>query len=161
MLGEINTAFNSARANKRNDQFIIESVLCEADELVVQSVIPGSDEELDDVIDVDSISDADYQKLDRAMEEIIGEGLDDDEIDELLDGDDEDDMDERFNALNALIEETANLWYDDENLRHPNTARRDGTTHQPLFRPTGGIVQESKCANESVMDVKPLRSYLK
>ena len=134
MLGEINTKFNRAKADKKNDQFIVESVIGE------DEVLPGSEEELDDIVDSDSIPDDVMSKIDKAMDDVIGDGdIDDEEIDEMLD--DDDDLDDtKFSELDAYINEAANAWYDDENVHHPDTSRRNGTKGQPLFRPTGGMV---------------------
>lgn len=154
MLKSINDAYNASKNSIRADQAIVESVVEDDEE-----ILPGSDEEIDDVVDVDSIPDQIYRQVDSALDKLIGNGdIGDEEIEELLDSDEDVDEDSVSDAqidamivgdeapANAkqlteaafkVISEAANKWYDDENIGHPNTDRRDGTVHQPLFRPTG------------------------
>lgn len=127
MLNSVNAKYRKTLADAKNNEFILESVLG------VTEVMPGSDEELDDIIDVESIPDDVYSKLDKAMDKLIGtDGIEDDEIEELLDEDDDLD-DEAFNELDAVVNEAANAWYDDEGIGHPDLNRRSGTKGQPRF----------------------------
>lgn len=127
MLSGVNAQYRNKLADAKNNTFIVESVLG------VDEVLPGSDEELDDLIDVESIPSEVYAKLDKAMDNLIGDdGIDDDEIEELIDEDDDLD-DEAFEELDAVINEAANAWYDDEGIGHPDLSRRSGTKGQPKF----------------------------
>lgn len=127
MLSGVNAQYRNKLANTKNNAFIVESVLD------VDEVMPGSDEELDDLIDVESIPPEVYEKVDQALDKLIGDdGIDDDEIEELIDDDDDLD-DEAFEELDAVINEASNAWYDDEGIGHPDLNRRSGTKGQPRF----------------------------
>ena len=130
MFGAINNEFNRKKRALSNDELIAESVLS------VDEVIPGSEDEIDDQIDVDSVPDEVYRKIDSELDKIIDDpNYDDTEAEELLDGDDEDISDE---DLDAIIDEACNkCWYDDENLGHPDTGRRSTNTHQPIYKGDG------------------------
>lgn len=124
MLNGINRQFNAAKKTAAEDQFIAESVLA------VDEVIPGSEEEFDDLVDVDSVPDDVYKKVDKALDDLIGdENYDDTEVEELVDDDDIDDEE-----LDAVIDEACNAWYDNEGINHPNTDLRcPNTKPQPKF----------------------------
>lgn len=124
MLNGINRQFNAAKKTAAEDQFIAESVLA------VDEVIPGSEEEFDDLVDVDSVPDDVYKKVDKALDDLIGdENYDDTEVEELVDDDDIDDEE-----LDAVIDEACNAWYDNEGINHPNTDLRcPNTKSQPKF----------------------------
>lgn len=133
MLSGVNKQYNAELADARNNKFIIESVLG------VDEVLPGSDEELNDVIDTDSIPADVYKAIDKKMDELIGDnGIDDQEIEELIDEDDDLD-DEQFSELDALISEAANAWFDDEGIGHPDVSRRSGVKNQPKFTGTSMV----------------------
>ena len=51
MLKSINEEFNRAKQNVADDAFILEAVLD------TEEVLPGSEEEIDDVVDADSVPD--------------------------------------------------------------------------------------------------------
>lgn len=124
MLNGINRQFNAAKKTAAEDQFIAESVLA------VDEVIPGSEEEFDDLVDVDSVPDDVYKKVDKALDDLIGdENYDDTEVEELVDDDDIGDEE-----LDAVIDEACNAWYDNEGINHPNTdLRYPNTKPQPKF----------------------------
>lgn len=127
MLSGVNKKYQGELADAKNNKFIVESVLG------VDEVLPGSDEELDDLIDTESIPAEVYNKLDKELDKLIGDdGIDDQEIEELIDDDDDLD-DEQFDELNAMINECAGVWYDDEGIGHPDINRRSGTKGQPKF----------------------------
>ncbi len=134
MLGTVNSKYNSGIRDAKEDRFILESVLD------VEEVLPGSDEELDDIIDTESIPADVYARVNKAIDGIIGDGdIGDDEIEDLLDDDGEDDEDPRYAELDAVISEAANAWYDDEDIGHPNINRRNGTKDQPRFAGTAMV----------------------
>lgn len=135
MLGEINSRYMEKKNTEKADRFIMEAVLD------VEEVLPGSEDEMDDVVDVDSIPDDVYKKIDAELEKIVNDpNFNDDDIEELVDDDvDENDVDD--DAIEAIIDEACSAWYDDEGIGHPNTTKRDGGIHQPLYRPTGSVLQ--------------------
>lgn len=133
MFSTINKELTRKRNNLKAREFITESVLG------VDEVLPGSEEEFDDIVDVDSVPDEVYKKIDDALEKIVSDpNYDDTEADELLDDDiDDDDIDDA--TINAIIDEAANAWYDDENIGHPDVSRKHDTHNQPRFTATGSV----------------------
>lgn len=129
MLQGVNNAFNSGKRTAREDQFILESVLGNDDDILNEM----DDEDMDDVVDADSIPPEVMNKVDAALDKIIGNGIDDEEIDEMLDDDNDDD------AIDIAITEACGPWYDDEKIGHPNKAIRDGVKHQPRFMSKDGL----------------------
>lgn len=104
MFAAINAQFNAQKSKAKDDQFIMESVLD------VEEVLPGSEEEIDDEIDVDSVPNDVYQKVDKALDDMISSGeYDDTEAEELIDDDDLDDM-EDSPEIEAIITEAVALW---------------------------------------------------
>lgn len=99
MLEAINKQYNDEKKNASEEQFITESVL------EVEDVVPGSEEEMDDVVDVDSVPDDVYTKVDQALDKLISDkDYDDVEADELLDDDmDEDEVSDA--DLEAIMDE--------------------------------------------------------
>lgn len=84
MLGDINQKFNEEKRRAAEDQFIGEAAM------EVEEVIPGSEEEIDEVIDADSVPDETYKKVDKALDDLLSkEGYDDTEVEELVDGEGE------------------------------------------------------------------------
>lgn len=108
MFAAINAQFNAQKSQAKDDQFIMESVLD------VEEVLPGSEEEIDDEIDVDSVPNDVYQKVDKALDDMISSGeYDDTEAEELVDDDDLDDM-EDSPEIEAIITEAVALWESSE-----------------------------------------------
>ena len=127
MFASINQEFNRAKSLRRENRFLVESVLG------VDEVLPGSDDELDDVVDSDSVPEDVYKKLDAELDKIVEDpNYDDTEVDEMLD--DEDIPDEE---IEALIDETCNAWTDDPDIGHPDLARRSNIKGQPIFKVEG------------------------
>lgn len=84
MLGDINKKFNEEKKRAAEDQFIGEAAMD------VEEVIPGSEEEIDDIVDADSVPDETYKKVDKALDDLLSkEGYDDTEVEELVDGEGE------------------------------------------------------------------------
>lgn len=136
MFKSINEQYRREKKRLAENAFILESVLD------VEEVIPGSDEELDSVVDTDSVPDEAYRKVDDVLERIVtAPDYDDTEAEEMVDDDDGLEDDEELNGeLDAIIDETQGLWYDDENLGHTNISRRSsdpGATHQAVYRAEG------------------------
>lgn len=99
MLEAINKQYNNEKKNASEERFIAESVL------EVEDIVPGSEEEMDDVVDVDSVPDDVYTKVDQALDKLISDkDYDDVEADELLDDDmDEDEVSDA--DLEAIMDE--------------------------------------------------------
>ena len=139
MLQGVNNAFNSAKRAAREDQFILESVLGEDD------ILNEMDDDMDDIVDVDSVPNEVMSKVDAALDKIIGNGIDDEEIDEMLDDDIEDE-----DSIDIAITEACGAWYDCEAIGHPNKAIRDGVKHQPRFMSDEGL--DLSCDTEDEFD---------
>ncbi|MCM1230071.1 MAG: hypothetical protein NC489_08060 [Ruminococcus flavefaciens] len=106
MFGTINRLFRSEKLSLKDRRTILESVLG------IDEVLPGSDEELEDNVDVDSVPEDAYKKLDAALDKIVEDpNYDDTEAEELADEDfDEDEIDDA--DLDAVINETCGAWLD-------------------------------------------------
>ena len=139
MLQGVNNAFNSAKRAAREDQFILESVLGEDD------ILNEMDDDMEDIVDVDSVPTEVMSKVDAALDKIIGNGIDDEEIAEMLDDDIEDE-----DSIDIAITEACGAWYDDEAIGHPNKAIRDGVKHQPRFMSDEGL--DLSCDTEDEFD---------
>ena len=99
MFKTINAAYNARKRNLEENELISESVLG------VEEVIPGSDEELDSVVDTDSVPDSVYNKVDAELDKLVSDPeYDDTEAEELVDDDDLDDYVDD-NELDAVIDE--------------------------------------------------------
>lgn len=108
MFSTINKQFAAAKRSRKEDRFILESVLGEETE-----ILPGSEDELEEMIDPDSVPDDAYKKVDALLDRIVASGkYDDTEAEELLDDDiDENEIDDA--TLNMLIDEGAAEWLAD------------------------------------------------
>lgn len=112
MFAAINEQFTRAKRQASEDEFIVESVLD------VEEVLPGSEDELDDQVDVDSVPDEVYNKVDAELEKIVSApDYDDTEAEEMID--DEDITDEDLAEIDAVITEACNCWYDPEKNAPP------------------------------------------
>lgn len=125
MFQSINEEFNKAKNKLNAHRFIVESVLG------VDEVLPGSDDEMEDVVDTDSVPDDAYKKLDAELDKIIDSpDYDDTEADEMID----DDIDDE--EIEAVINEAVNYWHDPEWIGNPNVDARKGKDKfapQPKF----------------------------
>lgn len=116
MFDSINAAFNRAKNDIAEHNFIVESVLD------VEEVLPGSEEEMDDEVDVDSVPDDVYAKIDKVIDKYVSsDKYDDTEAEELVDDDDYEDVDVSDEEINAIVSEAVSLWescdeddYDDD-----------------------------------------------
>jgi len=130
MLQGLNEAFNKAKREEQENELILESVLNAEEEYLD----PEDEDDLDAEIDVDSIPPEVMNKVDSALDKIIGDGIDDETIDEMLDDDSEE------NEINVVITEACKgPWYDDEKIGHPNKDIRDGVKDQPRFMSDEGL----------------------
>lgn len=131
MLKAINDQFNAKKNSLQADQFIAESALD------VEEILPGSEEEIDDLVDVDSVPDEIYKKVDSALEKLLADkGYDDTEVEELIDEDDDIDDEEIDIAIDEAVGDEA--WEDDESIGHPDVDDQDDDPddhEQPEFDP--------------------------
>ena len=105
MFDSINAAFNRAKNDIAEHNFIVESVLD------VEEVLPGSEEEMDDEVDVDSVPDDVYAKIDKGIDKYVSsDKYDDTEAEELVDDDDYEDVDVSDEEINAIVSEAVSLW---------------------------------------------------
>ena len=112
MFDAINKQFNSAKRNAREEQFILESVMD------VEEVLPGSEEDIDDIIDSDSVPEDVYKKVDAMLDKFVDSNdYDDTEVEELLDDDDDISEDEIDAVITEAIE--GNLAEMDEGAKNP------------------------------------------
>ena len=133
MFKSINEAFNKRKADILSRERLLESVL------EVEEVMPGSEDEMDDVVDADSVPDDVYKKLDAELDKIVDDpNYDDSEIEEMIDDDDEVSDEE----IEAIMDEACNAWRDDESLGHPDTSRKSPDKHQPLFYGSTSMVDK-------------------
>ena len=105
MFGEINRRFNKAKRDAEENRFIIESTL------EVEEVLPGSEDEFDDEVDVDSVPEDVYKEIDKKLDELISKGdYDDEEIEEMVDEDDDLDDDDFDIKVEEVVNEAVNRW---------------------------------------------------
>ena len=105
MFDSINAVFNHAKDDIAEHNFIVESVLD------VEEVLPGSEEEMDDEVDVDSVPDDVYAKIDKVIDKYVSsDKYDDTEAEELVDDDDYEDVDVSDEEINAIVSEAVSLW---------------------------------------------------
>lgn len=105
VFGSINSQFDKARRDRAENEFIVESVMG------VEEVLPGSESEMEDIVDVDSVPDDVYKKIDAELDKIVGDPeYDDTEAEELVD--DDDDIDD--NEIDAVINEAVGEWLEQD-----------------------------------------------
>lgn len=104
VFGSINSDYQSAKRAIADHSLIVESVMD------VDEVLPGSDEEMDDVTDVESVPEDVYKQVDNMLDKLVSDpNYDDTEVEELVD-DDFDEGEVSDDVLNAMINETAGSW---------------------------------------------------
>ena len=147
MLEAINKQYNNEKKNASEERFIAESVL------EVEDIVPGSEEEMDDVVDVDSVPDDVYAKVDQALDKLISDkDYDDVEADELLDDDmDEDEVSDA--DLEAIMDEAVGEIHDGIPMNEVNTGAIESIQH--VFK---GYSKEAK---EHMQNAKLLQSQNK
>lgn len=104
MFNTINSKFRAEKLALKDRKTILEAVLD------VEEVLPGSEEEVEDSIDIDSVPDDAYKRLDAELDKIVSSpDYDDTEVEEMADEDfDEDDIDD--DELDAIVNETCGAW---------------------------------------------------
>ena len=104
MFKTVNKLFNSAKLSMKSRQTILEGALD------IDEILPGSDEDLEDNVDVDSVPEDAYKKLDAELDKIVDDpNYDDTEAEEMADEDfDEDSVSDE--DLDAIIDETCGAW---------------------------------------------------
>lgn len=133
MFEAINEQFSRQKRAASEDDFIVESVLD------VDEVLPGSEDEMDDQVDADSVPDEVINRIDAELEKMVSAPeYDDTEAEELVDEDDDISEDE----LDTVITEAcAACWVDDNGIGHPNRELRTGDINhqssQPLYKAPG------------------------
>lgn len=102
MFGSINSQFEAAKRGRAANAAILESVMG------VDEVLPGSDEEMEDVVDIGSVPDSAYKKVDAMLDKLVEDPkYDDTEVEELMDGEiDENEIDDE--EFNAVLDEACN-----------------------------------------------------
>lgn len=105
MLSGINKKIAAAKRAANDSALINESVLDVDDE-----IIPGSEEEIDDIVDPDSVPDDVYKTIDAELDKLVKKpGYDDVDAEELVDDDiDEDEISD--GEIDAVISEAAGQW---------------------------------------------------
>ena len=98
-ISTLNRRFDANRRWTHGRSTILESVLG------IDEVLPGSDDEMEDTVDVDSVPEDAYKKLDAALDKIVEDpDYDDTEAEELAEDDfDEDEVDD--DELDAIVDE--------------------------------------------------------
>lgn len=140
MFSEINKKIHAEKAHASELRFIMEA------SMEIEDVLPGSDQEIEDVIDVDSVPDNAMSELDKVLDKIVDDpNYDDTEISDMINGDDDGDesgVDISEDEIEAALNEAVVAWTDDENIHHPNKDRRSSADHQPIFNPEGSIINQ-------------------
>lgn len=159
MFDSINAAFNRAKNDIAEHNFIVESVLD------VEEVLPGSEEEMDDEVDVDSVPDDVYAKIDKVIDKYVSsDKYDDTEAEELVDDDDYEDVDVSDEEINAIVSEAVSLWEscdeddcdddDDEKDDDEKEKSEDDSDDNEDDEPEGDDDEEEEEAEEDLEDME-------
>ena len=99
MFPTINAEYRAAKRADADNSLILESVLD------VDETLPGSDEEMESIVDPDSVPDDVYAKIDKELDKIVEDpSYDDTEAEEMLDDDfDADDISDA--EIDAIMDE--------------------------------------------------------
>lgn len=166
MFDSINAAFNRAKNDIAEHNFIVESVLD------VEEVLPGSEEEMDDEVDVDSVPDDVYAKIDKVIDKYVSsDKYDDTEAEELVDDDDYEDVDVSDEEINAIVSEAVSLWEscdeddcdddDDEKDDDEKEKSEDDSDDDEDDEPEGDDDEEEEEAEEDLEDMEKKNSSKK
>lgn len=180
MFGDINRRVNKMKNDAREHAFMMESVL-DTDE-----VLPGSEDEMEDEVDIDSVPDDVIAAVDKYLDTVVNKpDYDDEEIEETLDDDDEDlDLDDAeidvvVTEIDKKLDESVHWWnlsegYDDGYVVNEETSEGSGEevdvmngsndyqegdhveTEEPDFETTG----EAKTAMATNEALNRMRSLL-
>lgn len=159
MFDSINAAFNRAKNDIAEHNFIVESVLD------VEEVLPGSEEEMDDEVDVDSVPDDVYAKIDKVIDKYVSsDKYDDTEAEELVDDDDYEDVDVSDEEINAIVSEAVSLWEgcdeddcdddDDEKDDDEKEKSEDDSDDNEDDEPEGDDDEDEEEAEEDLEDME-------
>lgn len=165
MFDSINAAFNRAKNDIAEHNFIVESVLD------VEEVLPGSEEEMDDEVDVDSVPDDVYAKIDKVIDKYVSsDKYDDTEAEELVDDDDYEDVDVSDEEINAIVSEAVSLWEscdeddsddDEEKDDDEKEKSEDDSDDNEDDEPEGDDDEEEEEAEEDLEDMEKKNSSKK
>lgn len=165
MFDSINAAFNHAKNDIAEHNFIVESVLD------VEEVLPGSEEEMDDEVDVDSVPDDVYAKIDKVIDKYVSsDKYDDTEAEELVDDDDYEDVDVSDEEINAIVSEAVSLWEssdeddsddDDEKDDDEKEKSEDDSDDNEDDEPEDNDDEEKEEAEEDLEDMEKKNSTKK
>lgn len=165
MFDSINAAFNRAKNDIAEHNFIVESVLD------VEEVLPGSEEEMDDEVDVDSVPDDVYAKIDKVIDKYVSsDKYDDTEAEELVDDDDYEDVDVSDEEINAIVSEAVSLWEssdeddsddDDEKDDDEKEKSEDDSDDNEDDEPEDNDDEEKEEAEEDLEDMEKKNSTKK
>lgn len=165
MFDSINAAFNRAKNDIAEHNFIVESVLD------VEEVLPGSEEEMDDEVDVDSVPDDVYAKIDKVIDKYVSsDKYDDTEAEELVDDDDYEDVDVSDEEINAIVSEAVSLWescdeddYDDDDEKDDDEEEKseDDSDDNEDDEPEDDDDEEEEEAEEDLEDMEKKNSSKK
>lgn len=165
MFDSINAAFNRAKNDIAEHNFIVESVLD------VEEVLPGSEEEMDDEVDVDSVPDDVYAKIDKVIDKYVSsDKYDDTEAEELVDDDDYEDVDVSDEEINAIVSEAVSLWEscdendsddDDEKDDDEKEKSEDDSDDNEDDEPEGDDDEEKEEAEEDLEDMEKKKNSSK
>lgn len=154
MLESVNRRFMGERRRKTDNDFILEAALD------VEEVIPGSDDEVNDIVDPDSVPDDVYKKIDKALDDIIDkDDYDDADAAELVDDDVDDDDESDSIVIDDIITEQAGAWLDCEDMGHPDQDRGDGCDdlEQPEYDAEGSVIDGGgESMTESIRQLRNL-----
>lgn len=165
MFDSINAAFNHAKNDIAEHNFIVESVLD------VEEVLPGSEEEMDDEVDVDSVPDDVYAKIDKVIDKYVSsDKYDDTEAEELVDDDEYEDVDVSDEEINAIVSEAVSLWEssdeddsddDDEKDDDEKEKSEDDSDDNEDDEPEDNDDEEKEEAEEDLEDMEKKNSTKK
>lgn len=165
MFDSINAAFNRAKNDIAEHNFIVESVLD------VEEVLPGSEEEMDDEVDVDSVPDDVYAKIDKVIDKYVSsDKYDDTEAEELVDDDEYEDVDVSDEEINAIVSEAVSLWEssdeddsddDDEKDDDEKEKSEDDSDDNEDDEPEDNDDEEKEEAEEDLEDMEKKNSTKK
>lgn len=165
MFDSINAAFNHAKNDIAEHNFIVESVLD------VEEVLPGSEEEMDDEVDVDSVPDDVYAKIDKVIDKYVSsDKYDDTEAEELVDDDEYEDVDVSDEEINAIVSEAVSLWEssdeddsddDDEKDDDEKEKSEDDSDDNEDDEPEDNDDEEKEEAEEDLEDMEKKNSSKK
>ena len=155
MFDSINAAYLDRRKAIKDNSFILESVL------EVEETLPGSEEELEDITDPDSVPEDVYKALDKELDRIVSDpNYDDTEAAELMDDDvDEDEIDD--SVLDAIVDEAAEVWELSEMAKVPNEYKLGAAGGALVGAITGAKRDIKKARHKKAMESEEVQNAMK